>query len=106
MNGESIQAAYRTSSGDEGNVVAVLPLAHPYEQDGSFTNLEGRVQLLRAGSRMPDQALADWDLALKLANRLDVSVPSDLASIRAEIAEAHPEYATALLAAERVLTRA
>jgi NADH-quinone oxidoreductase subunit G len=106
MNGESIEVAYRASSSDEGNTVAILPLAHPYEQDASFTNLEGRVQLLRAGSRMPAQALADWDLALKLANRLDVRVPSDLAAIRAEIAEAHPQYANALTAAEPELTRA
>jgi NADH dehydrogenase/NADH:ubiquinone oxidoreductase subunit G len=83
----------------------VLPLAHPYEQDGSFTNLEGRVQVRRAGARLPDQTLADWELAVKLADRLNVPVPSDLAAIRAELSTAYPDYARVLLA-EQELARA
>jgi NADH-quinone oxidoreductase chain G len=106
LNGESIRAAYGAGGGDEGNTVVVLPLAHPYEQDGSFTNLEGRVQLLHAGASMPEQAFADWELAVRLAQRLDVAVPSDLASIRAEIGVARPEYGQALLAETPELSHA
>jgi len=97
LNGESIQAAYRAGAGDEGNSVVLLPLAHPYEQDGSFTNLEGRVQLLRAGARIPGKALADWELAVRLAQKLDVPVPADLESIRADLAAAHADYGRTLL---------
>jgi hypothetical protein len=97
LNGESIQVAYRAGTGDEGNTVVVLPLAHPYEQDGSFTNIEGRIQFLRAGARMPRQALADWEIAVRLAQKLDVSVPADLESIRAEIAAARADYGRVLL---------
>jgi NADH-quinone oxidoreductase subunit G len=104
LNGESIEAAYRSSAGGEGNTVVLLPLAHPYEQEGSFTNLDGRVQVLRAGAQIPGQALADWDVAARLAERLDVPVPRDLASIRAAMLADHPEYASALRSAE--LTRA
>jgi NADH-quinone oxidoreductase subunit G len=106
LNGESVRVAYRSASGDEGNTVVVLPLAHPYEQHGSFTNLEGRVQMLRPGVPMPGAALADWDLAVKLAQALDVPVPPDLASIRAEIAADHPHYARVLLATETEFARA
>jgi NADH-quinone oxidoreductase subunit G len=106
LNGEAIRAAYGADSGDAGNTVVVLPLAHPYEQDGSFTNLEGRVQLLHAGARVPGQALADWELGVRLAQRLDVTVPSDLGSIRAEIAAAHAEYARVLLTETPELSRA
>ena len=33
----------------DDTVDVVLPMAHPYEQAGSFTNLEGRVQGFVAG---------------------------------------------------------
>ena len=64
------------------------------------------MQLLHAGASMPEQAFADWELAVRLAQRLDVAVPSDLASIRAEIGVARPEYGQALLAETPELSHA
>ncbi|HEY8477565.1 MAG TPA: NADH-quinone oxidoreductase subunit NuoG, partial [Chloroflexota bacterium] len=42
------------------NMEVLLPLAHPYEQDGSLTNLEGRVQRVEAGGLPPREARPDW----------------------------------------------
>ncbi|MFN0074775.1 MAG: NADH-quinone oxidoreductase subunit NuoG [Chloroflexota bacterium] len=106
LNGESVQTAYRSGTGDDSNAVVVLPLTHPYEQSGSFTNLEGRIQILAAGAGAPGQALADWELATRLARKLNVSVPTDLLSIRAEIAAEHPAYAQAFSQVRQVPSRA
>jgi NADH-quinone oxidoreductase subunit G len=70
----------------------VLPVAHPYEQAGSFTNLEGRVQALQAGGLPPHGVPSDWLLVAGLIERLGGSAPKDLAVIRAALAEAHPSY--------------
>jgi NADH dehydrogenase/NADH:ubiquinone oxidoreductase subunit G len=43
-------------------VEVVLPLAHPYEADGHFTNLEGTVQRLERTQRRPADLLPDRDL--------------------------------------------
>jgi NADH-quinone oxidoreductase subunit G len=63
-------------------VDVVLPLAHPYEQAGSFTNLEGRVQHFDAAGSPPGSARADWQACVALASELGVPVPSDLRSLR------------------------
>jgi NADH dehydrogenase/NADH:ubiquinone oxidoreductase subunit G len=73
-------------------VDVVLPMAHPYEQAGSLTNLEGRVQLLQAAGLPPQGVPPDWTILADLARRLGVEAPRDLRSIRAAIAQAHPKY--------------
>jgi len=71
----------------------VLPVAHPYEQAGSLTNLEGRVQAIQAGGLPPHGVPVDWQLVATLVQRLGGSAPADLKSIRAALAAAHPSYA-------------
>jgi NADH-quinone oxidoreductase subunit G len=73
-------------------VEVVLPIAHLYEQAGSLTNLEGRVQLLQAGGLPPRGVPPDWLALAGLVEQLGGSAPRDLASIRAAMAEAHPAY--------------
>ncbi|HLQ31852.1 MAG TPA: 2Fe-2S iron-sulfur cluster-binding protein [Chloroflexota bacterium] len=51
----------------------VLPLTHPYEQSGSVTNLEGRVQQLRAGGGIAGEARPDWQALADLARALGLS---------------------------------
>jgi len=70
----------------------VLPIAHPYEQAGSLTNLEGRVQFLEAAARPPQRVPPDWLAVADLAAALGGSPPRELAAIRASLAEAHPAY--------------
>jgi len=78
---------------DDETVDVVLPVAHQYEQAGSLTNLEGRVQPIRAGGMPPHGVPADWQLVATLVQKLGGSAPSDLKSIRAALAGAHPSYA-------------
>jgi NADH-quinone oxidoreductase subunit G len=57
----------------EGIAGIVLPILHPYEQTGSITNLEGRVQELRAGGKGPGEARADWLALTDLARALGLA---------------------------------
>jgi NADH-quinone oxidoreductase subunit G len=77
----------------DDTVDVVLPIAHLYEQPGSITNLEGRVQVLQAGGLPPQGVPSDWLMLAGLIEKLGGSAPRDLTSIRAAIAEAHPAYA-------------
>lgn len=81
---------------DLGQVEVLLPLAHPYEQVGSLTNLEGRVQPLNVGGGAPPQARMDWELLAHLAGQLGASLRPDILQVRAALAEAHRGYAAAL----------
>jgi predicted molibdopterin-dependent oxidoreductase YjgC len=49
----------------------VLPAAASLEKDGSFTNTERRVQLLQPVLTPPGEALPDWVILSKLAEKLD-----------------------------------
>jgi NADH dehydrogenase/NADH:ubiquinone oxidoreductase subunit G len=78
----------------------VLPLAHPYERQGSITNLEGRVQRQEGGAAPPARARADWAVLADLARQLGASPAErlDLAAIRDAMAAEHPELAASLQA--------
>src|SRR5262249_37696605 len=54
----------------DDTVDVVLPMAHPYEQVGSLTNLEGRVQALLAGGLPPSGVPSDWLLLAGLIEKL------------------------------------
>jgi NADH-quinone oxidoreductase subunit G len=77
----------------DDTVDVVLPVAHQYEQSGSVTNLEGRVQGFHAGGLPPDGVPSDWLLLAGLIQKLGGSAPRELAALRAALAEAHPSYA-------------
>jgi len=90
------------ADGADDTVDVVLPMAHPYEQAGSFTNLEGRVQGFIPGGLPPQGVPSDWLLLAGLIEKLGGSAPKDLQSIRAALAEAHPAYAMAEKRAPRL----
>jgi len=77
---------------DDDTVDVVLPVAHPYETAGSFTNLEGRVQGFQPGGLPPGGVPSDWLLLAGLIERLGGSAPRELKAIREAMAEAHPSY--------------
>jgi formate dehydrogenase major subunit/formate dehydrogenase alpha subunit len=72
----------------------VLPAACFAEKDGTFTNTERRVQLLRRAVAPPGEAKADWEIICAIAARagyagMDYAGP---AAIMDEIAQVTPIY--------------
>ncbi len=73
---------------------AVLPGAAFAEKEGSYTNMEGRIQRVPRAVLPPGDARADWKILIQLAKRL--GYPNNLESIqdiRTEIGRLVPEYA-------------
>jgi predicted molibdopterin-dependent oxidoreductase YjgC len=71
-----------------------LPIASFAENDGTTTNLEGRVQQVRAAIPPPGDARPGWEVLASLSTRL--GLPSAYGSARdvlREIAEVLPDYA-------------
>jgi predicted molibdopterin-dependent oxidoreductase YjgC len=71
----------------------VLPAASFAEKDGTFTNTERRVQMVRKAVESPGQARTDWQIIIDLARRMgaDWSYGST-AEIMAEVASLTPSY--------------
>ncbi|MFH0941556.1 MAG: molybdopterin-dependent oxidoreductase [Chloroflexota bacterium] len=71
----------------------VLPAASFAEKEGTFTNFEGRVQPLNRAFESPGQALPDWEIILKLAEKMGRPMPyASPAEVMAEIKEMVPAY--------------
>ena len=77
-------------SGVPDFVDVVLPLAHPYEQAGSFTNLEGRVQPFAAAGVPPTGALPDWLALAKLNNEMGPALSLDIRALREQLSAQVP----------------
>jgi NADH-quinone oxidoreductase subunit G len=77
-------------------VEVVLPLCHPYEQAGSLTSLEGRVQKLEPSGFGAPTTLPDWSALARLVQALGGQAPGDLNGIRAALAADRPSFARAL----------
>jgi predicted molibdopterin-dependent oxidoreductase YjgC len=91
-----VQDLFMTEAASLAEVV--LPAASFAETDGSYTNLTGRLQAIRAGMRPPGQARPDWWIIVQLARRMvdskrqrawDFASPADVLS---EIARVVPGY--------------
>ncbi len=69
----------------------VLPAAGVFEQDGTFTNAERRIQRVRAVASPPGEARPDWQVIIDVANALGCgwSYPTP-ADVMDEIASAAP----------------
>ncbi|MBM3153847.1 MAG: formate dehydrogenase subunit alpha [Chloroflexi bacterium] len=71
----------------------VLPAASFVEKEGTFTNFEGRVQRLRKAFNPLGDSLPDWEIVLRLANKMDYPMaylaPKEVMD---EIAELVPLY--------------
>jgi len=71
----------------------VLPAAAFAERDGSWTNLEGRVQRSRAAVQATGEALPDWRILVEVSRALGKPLPYESAEqIFAEIAKVVPAY--------------
>jgi formate dehydrogenase alpha subunit len=82
---------FKTPTSDLAHVV--LPGAAFAEKEGTFSNTERRVQLLRKAVEPPGEAKPDWQIIQELSSRF--GYPMDYASPRAimeEIAKLTPSY--------------
>lgn len=72
----------------------VLPAACFAEKDGTFTNTERRVQLVRKAVEPPGEARVEWEVICDLASRMgyEMSYPN-VEAIFDEIASVTPSYA-------------
>lgn len=83
---------FRTPTADLAHVV--LPGASFAEKEGTFTNTERRVQMVRKAVEPPGEAKPDWRIIQELSNRfgypMDYESPS---AVMEEIARLTPSYA-------------
>ncbi|MCC6443936.1 MAG: NADH-quinone oxidoreductase subunit NuoG [Armatimonadetes bacterium] len=72
----------------------VLPAASFAEKDGTFTNIERRVQRVRKALELPESLPADWQLVAAVARKMNVRMGfTDAESVLEEIARVTPDYA-------------
>lgn len=71
----------------------ILPAASFAEKEGTFTSFEGRVQRLNRATQSPGEALADWEIIIKLAEKMGKPLPyASPAEVMDEIRETVPAY--------------
>src|SRR5207249_3890289 len=72
----------------------VLPGLTPYEKDGSYVNVTGRVQKLMPAVRAPGAAWPDWKILGALRNVIEKTPrPRTCAEVFADLAASVPEFA-------------
>jgi NADH dehydrogenase (ubiquinone) Fe-S protein 1 len=90
---EDAYVIYMGTTGDEGVYYAdlILPTASYLEKDGSFVNMDGRVQRARAAITPPGFARDDWMVLRALSEELGTPLPYDsLDEVRTRLAELAP----------------
>jgi len=71
----------------------VLPVACYFEKDGTFTNAERRIQLVRQAIKPPAGLKTDWELLCLLAKKMGFKLEYKVsAEIMDEIAQVTPQY--------------
>jgi NADH-quinone oxidoreductase subunit G len=76
-----------------GWVTTIVPATATLEKDGTVTNLEGRVQRVRAAATAPRGVSDGYAWAAELGNRLAVDLPYDPPSAFADLAARRPAFA-------------
>ncbi|MEW6374438.1 MAG: molybdopterin-dependent oxidoreductase [Thermodesulfobacteriota bacterium] len=86
-----VQEIFLTETARLANVI--LPASSFAEKEGTFTNFEGRVNRLRKAIEPPGESLPDWEIILRLADRMGSPLPfSSLQEIMDEIEKLVPLY--------------
>ncbi|MEQ9199371.1 MAG: NADH-quinone oxidoreductase subunit NuoG [Rhodospirillales bacterium] len=89
---------YQGHHGDAGAQAAdvILPGAAYTEKDGTWVNVEGRVQTGRRAVSPPGEAREDWKIFRALSDVLGKRLPYDnIDAVRARMAEINPVFAVA-----------
>ena len=85
-----VQDLYMTETAEMAHIF--LPAVSWAEKDGTFTNMEGRVQKFSRGMKTQGLAVADWRILAEIAKELKMDIDYDSAfDITNEIAELVPE---------------
>ncbi|UCE99360.1 MAG: formate dehydrogenase subunit alpha [Planctomycetota bacterium] len=86
-----VQDIFQTETAEFAD--AVLPAASFAEKDGTFTNIERRVQRVRAAVSSPGEALPDWKIITELSKRMGYTMDyGSPAQIMEEISHLTPIY--------------
>jgi formate dehydrogenase alpha subunit len=86
-----VQDLFLTGTAEFADVI--LPAASFAEKDGTFTNTERRVQLVRKAIDPPGQAKVDWEITAEIAKRMGYSMNyKSSAEIMDEVAALTPIY--------------
>jgi formate dehydrogenase alpha subunit len=86
-----VQDMFLTETAKLANVV--LPAASFAEKEGTFTNFEGSVQRVRKAIAPLGESLPDWEIILRLADKMGSPLPfSSLQDVMDEIEELVPSY--------------
>jgi formate dehydrogenase alpha subunit len=86
-----VQDIFLTETAQLADVV--LPAASFAEKDGTFTNTERRIQLVRKALDPPGEARLDWEIVAEISNRMGYSMTyRSSAEIMNEIAQLTPIY--------------
>jgi NADH-quinone oxidoreductase subunit G len=86
---------YQGHHGDAGAHAAdvILPGAAYTEKDGTYVNLEGRVQMGRRAVFPPGEAKEDWSIIRALSENLGKTLPFDsLAALRQKLHATHSHF--------------
>ncbi len=87
-----VQDIFLTETAKMADVV--LPSACFAEKDGTFSNTERRVQLIRKAVEPPGEARPDWEILCGIAQKMGYPMAyADAEAIFAEIASVTPSYA-------------
>jgi formate dehydrogenase alpha subunit len=87
----AVQDIFLSESAELADVV--FPSAAAYEKEGTFTNTERRVQLLRPAREKPEGTRFDWETVCEIATRFGYPMHYGSASeIMDEIASLTPSY--------------
>ena len=76
-----------------GWATTIVPASETLEQEGTVTNLEGRVQRLRAAAIPPEGVPDGYGWTAELGERLGLEVPVDAPQAFAELAAVRPAFA-------------
>jgi NADH-quinone oxidoreductase subunit G len=79
--------------GSSGWATTIVPTTLPLEKDGTFTNLEGRVQRLRAAVPPPEGVLDGLVLAAEVGRRLGIDLPDQAPAAYTDMRERRPAFA-------------
>ncbi len=99
---------YQGSHGDKGAAIAdvIFPSPAYTEQDGLYSNLEGRVQECRKASYPTGQALEDWKIFNLISKEVSQSIIfKDLKSLRTEIFNLLPNFSSIGVLPKKVVSK-